>query len=400
MEDIVIPLFFNSYLYLPKDPHIRNGFMEILPEMYSNAGIGSPLHTSTLAVAYFTVAAWTGQGSLVRASQRYFTQTLPKIRQTLLSNDDNEYDRILMSILMLSLYEEFTALKDWENPVKAHLKGAIALVNSRRPEQVQDHSSSTLHNAVQAQIIKTSRGLDTPMVPIPEIWPLAPPKAPPSPRVFLSTAASEIVSLRKSWEKLNIEEPNETEFTSVLNRATHIDLNLTSWTYWIPENWSPVAASIVPQSVRDAGLYLHHCDCYSDMWIASTWNTYRDCRILVQSIMLSCLRQLPTHDPDGIKSTLIQSTINKMADGICASVPYYLGSQLESVRLKQGQITYPFAETRPVTATHKQSAPLMGPWHVMLFLRNLLTPDLHLPPEQTSWVEEQVNRVMVIYFQR
>jgi len=105
MEDTVISLFFNSYLYLPKDPHIHNGVMEILPEMYSNAGIGSPLHTSTLAVAYFTVAAWTGQGSLVRASQRCFTQTLPKIRQTLLSNDDNEYDRILMSILMLSLYE-------------------------------------------------------------------------------------------------------------------------------------------------------------------------------------------------------------------------------------------------------------------------------------------------------
>jgi hypothetical protein len=107
MEDTVIPLFFNSYLYLPKDPHIRNGFMEILPEMYSNASIGSPLHTSTLAIAYFTVAAWTGQESLIRASQRCFMQTLPKIRATLLSDDDDEYHRILMSILMLSLYEVF-----------------------------------------------------------------------------------------------------------------------------------------------------------------------------------------------------------------------------------------------------------------------------------------------------
>ncbi|KAJ6114943.1 hypothetical protein N7486_000721 [Penicillium sp. IBT 16267x] len=400
MEDIVVPLFFNSYLYLPTDPHIRNGFMEILPEMYSNAGIGSHLHTSTLAVAYFTVAAWTGQESLIRASQRYFTQALPKIRETLLSNDDTEYDRILMSILMLSTYEEFVALKDLKMPVKAHLKGAIALVNSRRPEKVQDSSSSTLHNAVQAQIIKTTRGLETPMVPLPEVWPLSPPKTPPSPRVFLSTAASEIVSLRTSWEKLRTEKSSETEIISVLNRATQIDINLVSWTYWIPENWKFVAASIIPQSVRDAGLYLHHCDCYTDMWIASTWNSYRDCRILVQSIMLNCLRLLPTHDPDGIKSVAIQSTINKMADGICASVPYYLGSQLESVRLKQGLIMYPFADTRPVTSTHKQSAPLMGPWHLIPFLRNLLTPDLHLPPEQTSWVEEQMNRVMVIYFQR
>lgn len=49
--------------------------------------------------------------------------------------------------------KEFVAVKDWESPVKAHLRGAIALVNSRRPEKVQDHSSSTIHNAVQAQIV-------------------------------------------------------------------------------------------------------------------------------------------------------------------------------------------------------------------------------------------------------
>ena len=105
MEDTVVPLFFNSYLYLPKDAHIRNGFMELLPELFSNVSAGSYLHTSTLAVAFFTVAAWTGQGSLLHASQRYFTQALPKIRAALRSNNDNEYDSILMSILMMSTYE-------------------------------------------------------------------------------------------------------------------------------------------------------------------------------------------------------------------------------------------------------------------------------------------------------
>ncbi|KAJ5632800.1 hypothetical protein N7490_009139 [Penicillium lividum] len=400
MEDTVIPLFFNSYLYLPKDPHIRNGFMEILPAFYSNASIGSHLHTSTLAVAYFTVAAWTGQESLLRASHRYFTQALPKIRETLLSSNDDEYGNLLMSILMLSTYEEMVAMKDWTMPVKAHLKGAVALVNSRRPEKLQDSSSSTLHNAVQTQIIKTTRGLETPMVPIPETWPLSPPNTTPSPRMFLSTAASEIVSLRQSWERLISQEPNETEITSLIDRATKIDLNLVSWTYQVPENWNFVPASIIPQSVRDAGLYRNYCDCYSDMWIASTWNTYRDCRILVQSIMLNCLRLLPTHDSDGSKSAALQSTINKMADEICASVPYYLGSQVECVRLQQGLIAYPFSETRPVTSTHKQSAPLMGPWLIIPLLRNLHLSDLRLPPEQTIWVEKQVNRVKSIYFQR
>jgi hypothetical protein len=95
MEDTIVPLFFNSYLYLPKDPHVRNGFMEILPGMFSNTQNGSYLHTSTLAVAFFTVAAWTGQAPLLCASERYFTKALPKIRDALRTNDDSEFDDIL-----------------------------------------------------------------------------------------------------------------------------------------------------------------------------------------------------------------------------------------------------------------------------------------------------------------
>ncbi|KAJ5288628.1 hypothetical protein N7478_001658 [Penicillium angulare] len=400
MEDTVVPLFFNSYLYLPKDPHIRNGFMEILPELFSNARPGSHLHTSTLAVAFFTLAAWTGQEQLLKASQRYFMEALPKIRVALLSNDDNEYNDILMSIMMMSTYEEFVAMKDWEAPMKAHLRGAIALINSRKTKAIEGPSSSTLHQAVQTQIIKTTRGLEMPMVPTPEVWPLAQTKSAPSPRIFLSLAASEIVTLRQLWEQMRSERPTESEVLSVLNKATQIDTSLVSWKYWVPSNWNPVAASIIPQSVRDAGLYNNLCDCYADMWIASTWNTYRDCRILVQSIMLKCLRLLPPEAQNGNRVAAVQSTIQKLADEICASVPFFLGSQMESVQMKSTLVQYPFAETRPVTSTHKQSAPLMGAWQIFPCLRNLQPSDLGLPSRQVKWLEEQMNRVLVIYFQK
>jgi hypothetical protein len=104
MEDTVVPLFFNSYLYLPKDPHIRNGFMDILPVEFSNAKPRSHLYISTLAVAFFSVAAWTGQGCLLQASERYFTQALPKIRESL-QDENSDLDSILLSILLLSTYE-------------------------------------------------------------------------------------------------------------------------------------------------------------------------------------------------------------------------------------------------------------------------------------------------------
>ena len=71
---------------------------------FSDAKPQSHLYVSTLAVAFFSVVAWTGQGSLLRASEQYFTQALPKIRETL-QDENSDLDSILLSILLLSTYE-------------------------------------------------------------------------------------------------------------------------------------------------------------------------------------------------------------------------------------------------------------------------------------------------------
>ncbi|KAJ5766776.1 uncharacterized protein N7511_004392 [Penicillium nucicola] len=398
MEDTVVPLFFNSYLYLPKDPHIRNGFMEILPVSFSNAKPQSHLYVSTLAVAFFSVAAWTGQSCLLRASEQYFTQALPKIRESL-QNENSDLDSILLSILLLSTYEEFVAVKDWEKPVKAHLRGAVALINNRKSKKLQTATSRTIDHAVQTQIIKTSRGLTSPTVPTPKIWPLSHPVSSSGPRPLLASAASQIVNLRVQWERI-IEKPaNGAAVTSLLNKAIEIDTNLAAWAHLVPPHWTPVAASIIPDSVRKAGIYNIRVDCYTDMWIASTWNTYRDCRILVQSIILSCLRMESSLDSQGLKTMMATATAHRLADEICASVPYFLGSQVESVRMRTGLVEYPYAETRPVSQTHKQIAPLMGAWFVLPCLRNLQAGVLGLPSEQIDWLNGQIERVRVIYFQ-
>ena len=194
--------------------------------------------------------------------------------------------------------------------------------------------------------------------------------------------------------------PKRATVTSLLTKAIEIDTNLAAWAHLVPPHWTPVAASIIPQSVRNAGIYKNRVDCYTDIWIASTWNTYRDCRILVQSIILSCLRMTPSQDLQGLKTMMAISTAHRLADEICASVPFFLGSQVESVRMKTGLVEYPFAETRPVSQTHRQIAPLMGAWFVLPCLRNLQAGGLGLPSEQIDWLNGQIDRVRVIYFQK
>lgn len=101
-----MPLWFNSYLYLPKDPHVRNGFIEYLPMVLTKTSPGSHFHDSLMAVAFFSVAAWTGQASLLRASEKYFLQALPKLRDALASDlNIQQHNLVLISILLLSTYE-------------------------------------------------------------------------------------------------------------------------------------------------------------------------------------------------------------------------------------------------------------------------------------------------------
>lgn len=237
------------------------------------------------------------------------------------------------------------------------------------------------------------------MVPTPTVWPI-PHARGPSPKVVLSSIASEIVHLRQTWEHMLHQPQDEAHIKKILHKANEIDINLVSWTHWLPEHWTPVAATMIPESIRKAGMYRNRCDCYADMWIAVTWNTFRDCRILVQRIILRCLSMTRSLDPDGRRVSAITLTLHKLAEDVCASVPYFLGDQLESVRMKSGLVTYPWSEVRPVTQTHSMSAPLMGSWHIFPFLKNLGCSDLDLPPAQYQWIQDQINRCLVIYFQR
>ena len=236
------------------------------------------------------------------------------------------------------------------------------------------------------------------MVPTPKVWPLSQPSAPSSPELLFLSTASQLVNLRLAWEEMMARSDPAPYATAILNKATVIDNTLVSWSYRVPQNWVPVAASLIPQSVRNAGVYRNRCDCYSDMWIAATWNNYRGCRILLQTIKLGCLRVLPAQDPDGRRTESVTATIHRLADDTCASVPFFLGSQMESVRMKCGLVEYPFAETRPITLDHKQAAPLMGAYFLFAFLKNLQSSDLGLPGGQQKWLDEQINRVVNIYF--
>lgn len=205
-----------------------------------------------------------------------------------------------------------------------------------------------------------------------------------------------MVNLRVAWEEA-ISLPFEKQrILDIMTKAVDVDQQLTSWAFSVPLNWIPVPASSVPESIRDAGVYRDRCDCYLDMWVASTWNSYRDCRIVVQAVLLGCISMLPDEvPPDSAQRAL--TTIQSLVDDICASVPFYLGSQKEPARFNTGSVEYPHAAARPISEAHRRSAPLIGAWFLIPYLDSICCPQLGLCEEQLDWIRDQCQRIRRIY---
>ncbi|PWY92824.1 C6 zinc finger domain protein [Aspergillus heteromorphus CBS 117.55] len=392
MEVTVTSMFFNSYIYSPRDPLILRGFMDLLPQVFSNSQPGSHVHAGTLAVSYFSVGAWTGNRSFLRSSERLVGHTISKIRKALQGDVSQNLDDILIAVLLLSTYEEFCALKEKRHATTTHLRGALALVNSRSPHQ-RSIISLILENAVHTHLLKSTKGLPYPSMQAPHVWPTSP-TAPQSASAQLLAATADLVNLRQAWDRFNLVPEHDTsDVEDLLTRALCLDNNLVAWKHALPAHWKPVPATTIPPSVRQAGMYKNRCDCYSDLWVAGTWNFYRDSRLVMQNIILHCLQHLPGTSADQIQSTM--SLMHGLALDICATVPYILGSQTTSVHMSPLKVEYPATDNWKATQSHHQTASLIGGWLVASHLSNLQL--LRLDEGIDAWVEEQKERVLKIY---
>ncbi|KAL4991434.1 hypothetical protein BDW68DRAFT_151952 [Aspergillus falconensis] len=390
MEDTVTALFFNSYIYTPRDPLIRPGSMEFLPQLYAAAPFDSHLRMSALAVAYFGVAAWTRQENLLWSAQQCFGKALARTRRALQGDVERDYDEILMTLMLLYIFEEFISIKENKPSPKHHLRGAIALVNSCSSERRKSPLSDTLTNAIQGEIVYSAVDKRSPLLRTPKSWPLSP-GIPELASSRLMMIATQLVKLRERWIEFSAraDTANIEETEAILSEAHTLDEHFLAWSHSLPKHWYPVPAAFFPQSVRDAGAYQGRCDCYTDVWIAETWNNYRIFRLSVQNFIHRCLSLLPDRT-DEIESTL--ETTRALATDVCASVPFYLGSQTGSMQITDSRVEYPAAEMKH---PHQQ-APLVGGWFIRPALDTLCSVE-NLPEDLVEWARGQVRRVQDIY---
>ena len=125
--------------------------------------------------------------------------------------------------------------------------------------------------------------------------------------------------------------------------------------------------------------------------ICATWNDWRTARLKVLAIVAS--------HKMGPERTAVATTIQEIADDICASIPFSLGSRTTSAPLHETQnISYPtLPGTAETTKVHYRTAAAYGGWYLFPPMKQVMAVGAYLREGQMLWMALQLRRLAGVY---
>ncbi|CAF9924133.1 MAG: hypothetical protein HETSPECPRED_005502 [Heterodermia speciosa] len=314
-------------------------------------------------------------------------------------------DETLLAVLILGLYERLKAKAVGSRLTLAHDAGAVALLKHRGKKlNTRSQAAITLTQAVHAQLVghafdtSTDSGEDLgdsleTLVDLPQ-----------NTSSRLTVISVHLVHLRRDADLILNGEASDTKIIELLNQATQLDQILTAWAISVPREWKFTATDNfeLPKSVpRETFIYKDRVDVYEDLVVASIWNSYRVNRIRVLSIVCDCIDALPPLPTTLLKSRreLAYVTMQKLADDICASVPFFLGTKMCAGTDDKPSVEYPYTTSKPNKA-HRRSAAGAGGYNLIEPFHEPLKSVLgisSLRAGQKEWILGQLARIGHLY---
>ena len=190
----------------------------------------------------------------------------------------------------------------------------------------------------------------------------------------------------------------------LLERAIELNDRLLTWTRSLPGDWKFVATDkleIPTGYPKHHFVYQDRIDVYSDLSIATTWNSYRVTRLRVLTIILSCVAKLPEPLTHALRSQVLvaRGSLQELGDDICGSVPFHLGTKICPGTDDRPSVEYPYI-TRKVGQELRRSCAGLGGWELIEPhyepLKNALMVE-SLRAGQKEWIIEQLSRIGRLY---
>jgi hypothetical protein len=255
-------------------------------------------------------------------AKRMYAKALTETNAALSSPATATSDAVLVSVLLLSLYETIV-WSDAGTPDNwtTHTRGALALIKLRGKEQLDTPVGRQLFtqvaNIICVDSLRSRKRLPPDLLELQNAALLYEDECP---RFRMSSSTGELTSLLADIAEGRMT-PQE-----VVEATQRMDGKYIAFLSNLPTSWQ-YREEVLQEAVPDLyGMRVHH---YSSNHVAQWWNSHRMTRILLNGIMHSHARYLlPSNS-----SLLIQAECNvhQMAVDICASVPQFTNPKHFSV---------------------------------------------------------------------
>ena len=391
--------FLSSWVDYTSDPSAERGILEVLPSLYPNTRTGSPLWLSVAAVTRLQFNKFergVSRGENFTIKQLYGF-ALASTSRALQDPDELLTDETLMAVCLLGFYE--AAVESFKARVSAprHFKGAAALIR-RRQGMLTTRSGQRMLTGVRSNLAHRAVQSASPVDVSEDIWADSA-VVMNTPAIILDRMLVDVANfLALARQHLQpgcgtATSKDASQGSYLLLDAEALERRLMSWAKTLPSYWSPAKVSIdqVPASIVSAGFYGESCDIYQDIMICATWNDWRTARLKVLAIIAS--------HKTGPERTTVTTTIQEIADDICASIPFSLGSRTTPAPLHDTQnISYPtLPGTTETPEEHYRTAAAYGGWYLFPPMKQVMAVGAYLREGQMLWMALQLRRLAGVY---
>ena len=402
-DDYQLCLFIHTWVLYPHDVQADRGFVELLPFLYASVKLDSPLALCVAAISSALSMKFVLKMRNVETPkvQQKYAKALSATRRALQDPVESLADETLMAVCLLGFYEG--AVESFRGRISSprHFDGAAALIRHRQGRSTTEISQRLLlgvRNSILSRAVFHSLPVDESSA----VWQDSG-SIPHNPATLLDQMSMGIPNLLVAAKKTPSSSPevdseekefNITHRSQILTKAAAMEATLCNWPEVVPLEWNPVRvpSKDVPSSILKTGnIYQDHCDLYYDITVCSIWNSWRLARLKVLAITA---RLSPPSSPAQHAAI---STIQSLADDICASVPFCMGSKESPIPLHCLEIEYPTLDGGPAPEYHHRSAASFGGWLLFSPMKEVMNVGMWLRPGQLAWMGTQLQRLAMVY---
>ncbi|KFZ08869.1 hypothetical protein V501_05792 [Pseudogymnoascus sp. VKM F-4519 (FW-2642)] len=319
------------------------GFFDYIPDVINCQGtVGTALTDVVISLGMVGISHTKSNNSSVMYAAKVKYNRAVSATNRALCTQDAKADQTLITVMLLGLFETNTcntprSMKSWTQ----HINGAAQILYLRGKEQLQTETGRQIFRYLRTQIVINSMQRRAAIPETITSWSLLSLPYESGEDLTaskLSFLVIEFCNLRSLMTSMH----DFTNSAAIVSAALMIEASLAAWAAE-----SPYRYNIVPLMARSDAVFADYYHTYSSILTATSWNSYRSVRILLNELLIVQLSHLChsefqyededegfpnlAEDSQFLLQQQYQSQISRsrtvivqLTQDICATVPYYL----------------------------------------------------------------------------